>query len=102
NLLIIRFTGRIDPSQTRSQAEKVKAKLVDLQPGFRLLADLTDLEFMDVTCAPDIERTMDLCDVKGVSKVVRVIPDPSKDIGLNIMSVFHYRPSVRIVSCKTM
>jgi hypothetical protein len=34
--------------------------------------------------------------------VVRVIPDPHKDIGLNILSLFHYRRGVRIVTCETL
>jgi hypothetical protein len=34
--------------------------------------------------------------------VVRVIPDPQKDIGLNILSLFHYRKRVRIVTCETL
>jgi hypothetical protein len=37
-----------------------------------------------------------------VELVVRVIPDPTKDIGLNILSVFHYRHRVRVVTCQTM
>ena len=34
--------------------------------------------------------------------VVRVIPDPYKDIGLNIVSLFHYPRRVRIVTCETL
>jgi hypothetical protein len=34
--------------------------------------------------------------------VVRVIPNPQKDIGLNILSLFHYRRRVRIVTCETL
>jgi len=45
---------------------------------------------------------MDLCNKKGVETVVRVIPDPHKDIGLNIMSLFHYRRRVRVVTCQTL
>jgi hypothetical protein len=45
---------------------------------------------------------MDLCDKKGAAAVVRVIPDPQKDIGLNIMSIFHFRRRVRISTCETM
>jgi hypothetical protein len=45
---------------------------------------------------------MDLCNKKGVETVVRVIPDPRKDIGLNILSLFHYRRHVRIVTCATI
>jgi hypothetical protein len=37
-----------------------------------------------------------------VETVVRVIPDPHKDIGLNIMSLFHYRRRVRIITCETL
>jgi hypothetical protein len=45
---------------------------------------------------------MDLCNKHGIEMVVRVIPDPQKDIGLNILSLFHYRRRVRIVTCKTL
>jgi len=38
----------------------------------------------------------------GVELVVRVIPDPHKDIGFNILSLFHYRRRVRIVTCPTL
>ena len=57
---------------------------------------------MDVACAPHIEKAMDLCNEKGASIVVRVIPDPTRDIGLQIMSVFHYDGRVRIVTCTTL
>jgi hypothetical protein len=45
---------------------------------------------------------MDLLNKRSVSKVVRVIPDPQKDIGLNILSLFHYRRGLPIVTCETM
>jgi anti-anti-sigma regulatory factor len=73
-----------------------------LQFGFRLLADLTELEAMDMACAPFIEKAMDLCNQKGASMVVRVIPDPRRDIGLQIMSIFHYRGDVQIFTCETL
>ena len=66
------------------------------------LADLTELESMDVACAPFIEKAMELCNQKGASMVVRVIPDPRRDIGLQIMSIFHYRGDVKIVTCETL
>jgi hypothetical protein len=34
---------------------------------------------------------MDLIDQHGVSFVVRVIPNPKQDIGMNILTLFHYR-----------
>jgi hypothetical protein len=45
---------------------------------------------------------MDSCDARGITMVVRIIPDPRKDIGLNIMSLFHYRRGVRFVTCETI
>ena len=45
---------------------------------------------------------MKLIDQSGVDMVVRVIPDPKKDIGLNILTIFHYRKHPRIVTCEKM
>jgi hypothetical protein len=61
-----------------------------MRPGFRVLADLTCLESMDPSGAPYIGSVMDLCVTKEVEHVVRVIPDPRRDIGINIMSYFRY------------
>ena len=102
NLLVIRYNGHIGADETERGLEDVRAGLLKLQSGFRLLADLTDLETMDVACAPHIEKAMDLCNEKGASLVVRVIPDPHRDIGLQIMSYFHYSGDVQIVTCQTL
>ena len=39
---------------------------------------------------------------KGVASVTRVIPDPHKDIGLNILSQFHYGPEIEIATFQTL
>ena len=96
NLLVIRYRGHVDPDETEKGLEQIRSGLVQLQSAFRLLADLTELESMDVGCAPFIEKAMDLCNEKGASMIVRVIPDPHRDIGLQIMSYFHYRGGVQI------
>ena len=57
---------------------------------------------MDLQCRPHINRVMDLCDDAGIDMVVRVIPDPRKDIGLNIMSLFHYRRGLPIVTFESL
>jgi hypothetical protein len=57
---------------------------------------------MAAKAVPHIRRIMDLCNQRGVAMVVRVIPDPQKDIGLNIMSLFHYKRQVRIVTCQNL
>jgi len=102
SLLVIRYRGLVVPDETKRGLEDVRAGLAKLQSGFRLLADLSELESMDVACAPFIEKAMDLCNQKGASMVVRVIPDPRRDIGLQIMSIFHYRGDVQIFTCETL
>lgn len=102
NLLVVRYRGAVGPDETKRGPEEAQAALTKLQSGFRLLADLTELQSMDVACAPHIEQVMALCNEKGVSTVVRVIPDPTRDIGLQIMSLFHYRGDVQIVTCETL
>jgi len=102
NRLTIRYSGKVAPGETESGLEEIRAGLARLQTGFHLLGDLTDLEAMDVRCAPFIEKAMDLCNEKGASMVVRVIPDPHRDIGLQIMSIFHYRGDVQIMTCETL
>jgi hypothetical protein len=102
NLLKISYAQHVGPEDTKGVEEKVPALLPDLRPGFRLLTDMSRLESMDLACVPYIKRMMDLCNKKGVEMVVRVIPDPQKDIGLNILSLFHYRRRVQIVTCETL
>ena len=100
NLLTIHYRGYVRSSAVERCAREVANSLTRLRPGFRLLADFTDLEAMDVACAPHLEQIMQLCNEKGVSAVVRVIPDPRRDIGLQIMSYFHYGPEVLITTCR--
>ena len=102
NLLTIRYSGSVVRDEVERGLEEVRAALAKLQSGFRLLADLTDLQSMEVACAPIIEKAMDMCNAKGTSMVVRVIPDPTRDIGMQIMSLFHYGNDVRIVTCETL
>ena len=102
NLVIVRYSGRVGPDDAQRYLEEARTALPNIQPGFRLLADLTDLQRMDVSCAPYIRQIMDLFNEKGIASVVRVIPDPSLDIGLQIMSLFHYGEDVRIITCATL
>src|SRR5882724_5841677 len=102
NLLSVAYSGAVGPEETRRCAEELLTFLPSVTTGFRLLADFTKLEEMDVACAPDIKWMMDLCNQHGVKQVVRVIPDPSKDIGMKIMSLFHYRKDVEIMTCETL
>lgn len=102
SLFVIRYRGVVGAEETEKGLEQIRNGVAKLHSGFRLLADLSELESMDVACAPFIEQAMDIFNEKGASMVVRVIPDPRRDIGLQIMSIFHYRGDVKIVTCETL
>lgn len=101
HLLKITFGLRVGRDEAAACFERVKSLLSQLQPGFSMLTNLTGLETMDLACEPFIDQTMDACNCAGVQRVVRIVPDPNKDIGFGIMSLFHYGPTVRIVTCST-
>jgi hypothetical protein len=94
NILTMHFAGDVHPAETRTIGQVLSRSLRQLRRGFTLLTDLTGLESMDVDCVPDITRTMDACLAAGVGRVVRIIPDPYKDIGFNLLSLTHYRGKV--------
>src|SRR5258708_31409744 len=102
-LLKITVAGHSTPEEARSCLESLQSLLTDIQPGFRLFADLSGLLSMPTTAAPYIGQIMDSCAEKGVKLVVRLLPaEPSNDIRFAIMSHFHYAPNVRIVTCATV
>ena len=101
-LLHLSFIGQVRVEELASGRADVVALLADLSPGIRLLTDLGRLDSIGVECADEIGKVMELCDEKGVELVVRVIPDPRKDIGLRILTLFHYDPRPRVVTCDNM
>ena len=102
NLACMRFNGHVAEAQVKAGAEEVAKLLPQMQAGFAVLVDLSGLDAMDLNCVPYLGKIMDLCKKQGVGLVVRVTPDPAKDIGLNILSVIHYRGKVRVVTCATL
>ncbi len=101
-LLCLTYASRVSPEELQRGHEDVRVLLAGLSPGFRLLVDLSQVESIDLDCAPEIGRLMDMTDQAGVGLVVRVIPDPDKDIGMNILAVFHYPHHPRIVTCDNL
>jgi anti-anti-sigma regulatory factor len=102
NLFVIRYRGHVTAQETGATVEPTKLALGKMRAEFGLLADLTDLERMDAACAPHIREIMDYANAHGVAAVVRVIPDPHRDIGMQIMSRFHYATSVEIATATTL
>jgi hypothetical protein len=101
-LFLVRYDGQVTKDDTEKGIDQAAKCLTVLPREFRLLADLSTLVSMDVACAPSIERVMDLCQERGVAEIIRIIPDPRHDIGMQIMSLFHYGSGVRIFTCSTL
>ena len=101
-LLVLSFIGEVQVEELVEAREEVVMLLADLGRGFRVLADLGRLDSISISCAPEIGKVMELCEQKGVELVVRLIPDQKKDIGLGILSHFHYRRQPRVVNCTTI
>jgi len=101
-LLYLSYIGQVSVEEVKEGLNDLVTLLEDLSSGFRVLADLSNLNRMDHKCATEIGKAMELCDQKGVGLVVRIIPDPTKDIGMNILTVFHYRRRPRIVTCENL
>jgi anti-anti-sigma regulatory factor len=95
-LLVISAAQHVTADETHKTVEELRGLLKDIAPGFRLLADFRWLESMDAAAAQHIAAIMDLLREKKVASVARVMPDPHKDIGFNILSQFHYGPEIRV------
>jgi anti-anti-sigma regulatory factor len=101
-LLVITAAQRVTAEQARQAAQQVRELLQDVAPGFRVLADFRWLESMDSATARPVAEMMDALAQKQVASVTRVMPDPHKDIGLNILSQFHYGPEIQIATFQTL
>jgi hypothetical protein len=101
-LLCLTYIQRIQPEEIRRGFEDIKELLADMKPGYRVLADLSQVTVFETDCAPEIGRLMDLTSQAGVALIVRVIPDPDKDIGLNILAAFHHKRCLRTVTCDNL
>src|SRR6267143_5346357 len=101
-VLVISAAQRVTAEQAKLAAQHVRELLQDVAPGFRVLADFRWLDSMDSAAARHIAEMMDALAEKGVASVTRVMPDPHKDIGLNILSQFHYRPEIPIATFETL
>ena len=101
-LLVISAARKVTAEEANTAAQRIREVLQDVAPGFRVLADFRWLESMDSAAAPHIAEIMDALAEKNVASVMRVMPDPHKDIGLNILSQFHYGPEVAITTFETL
>ena len=101
-LLCVSYIGRMRPQEFQRSHEQLTTQLGGMSPGFCLLVDFSHLELMGLDCEPELGRMMELIGRAGVGWVARVIPDPGKDIGMNILMAFHYPHRLRVVTCKSL
>ena len=101
-LLVISAVQCVPAREVKAVAQRVREVLRDVAPGFHVLADFRWLKSMDAKAAVHIAEIMDALAEKDVASVTRVMPDPHKDIGLNILSQFHYGPDVTITTFETL
>ncbi|MDD5237774.1 MAG: hypothetical protein PHU96_02250 [Candidatus Omnitrophica bacterium] len=101
NKLIITVKDYFGLQQAEQFYVELAKSVPKLKKGFIVLTDLSSLERMDISARLLIEKAMDLFNKNGVSRVIRIIPDQEKDIGLNIMSLFHYSSGIAIHTYKS-
>ena len=95
-LLVISAAGHVSKEEVKHAAEQVREALQDAAPGSRVLTDFRWLESMRPSAAPHIAEIMDALAEKQVASVIRIIPDPGKDIGMNIL-----HSSTTAVNCRS-
>jgi len=101
NKLDVVYGGHFDLSQAEQFYAQAQEIVPGLKKGFIVVTDFSSLEQMDISACPFIENVMDVLNGRGVSMVVRIIPDREKDIGFNIMSLFHYSSEVAMHTFKS-
>jgi hypothetical protein len=101
-LLVISAVRKVTAEEAKVAAQQIRDLLRDVAPGLHLLADFRWLESMDSAATRPIAEIMDALAEKQVASVTRVMPDPHKDIGLNILSQFHYGANVKIATFETL
>ena len=101
-VLCVEFGGHVTAEAMRHVLEAVRERLPALHPGFSALVDLTRLEKMEIESAPYLAVMMEAFRAAAIGQVVRVVPDPTKDIGLNILSAIHYRGRVPVATVRSL
>src|ERR1700685_3289449 len=100
NLIEVAYNGKVSIAEVKAVSAKVQELLPQLRQGFTFLADLSGMESMELDSVGEITKIMDACNAAGIGTIVRIIPDPRKDIGLNILSIIHYSRVVRVITCQ--
>ena len=101
-LLVISAAGQVTKKEVETVALRVREMMKEVTPGFRVLTDFRWLDRMEPAAAPHLAEIMATVAEKDVAAVIRVVPDPHKDIGLNILSQFHYGPQIKLATFESL
>ena len=101
-LLVISAAGEVTKKEVEAVALRLREMMKEVTPGFRVLTDFRWLDRMEPAAATHLAEIMDALAEKDVAAVVRVVPDPHKDIGLNILSQFHYGPNIKLTTFESL
>jgi len=101
NRMHITLAETFDEPEAQALLSEVEARMEELQEGFLVLCDLTSLQKFEPTARLHFRRIMDLCNERGVGKVIRIASNPLNDFGLTVLSHFHYDSHVPVITCRT-
>ena len=101
-LLVISAAGQVTKKEVETAALRVREMMKEITPGFRVLTDFRWLDRMEPAATAHLAEIMDALAEKEVAAVVRVVPDPHKDIGLNILSQFHYGAQIKLATFESL
>ena len=101
-ILTIGYIDQVVPDQVELCRRTIRDEMQHLRPGFALLVDLTNLKSMDAECAESLGAMLELCSSREMAFAVWVVPDPSKDIGMNLIARFHCWQPVRTHTCSNL
>ena len=97
-----RSAGAFTADAMQAAAAKVETFLPQTKPGFSIFADLSQCHRHGTRLSVrPLTRIMDLCRAHRVGLIVRILPAKEHDIGINLLSLVHYRGTVKTVTVET-
>jgi D-arabinose 1-dehydrogenase-like Zn-dependent alcohol dehydrogenase len=96
NVVVLEFEGNVDVAEARKSFDEMGKTIPQKGKGFRLLTDFSKLDTIDLSVKSFIEKAMELFKSQGVTEIIRVIPDPNMEVGMNLISTAHYPKNVKV------
>lgn len=101
-LLIISAAGHVRTEEVQQAAQEVREALRQVAPGLRTLIDFRWLESIHPSSAPYIAQILEALAQKQAASIIRIIPDPGKDVRLQILSQFRNSDELPISTVETL